>query len=244
MTVSRFTLLLALAAFSGGSLHAASITWGAPQQIAGNSDVRTGGTLVGAVNLDGPAASVNGVNFQALDISAGPASVGDFTVNGFFFNQVNPGFSSGSAAAPFSSLGAGYQSLLSTGAAVGGTMTLTMAGLTLGQDYEFQAWVNDSGDFDPNPGFTFQVDVLAGNAVTLDPNPSLNEGGLGQFIVGTFKADSTSQQVTFDNSEVAVINGFQLRRVSAPVVPEPGTALFGMALLGVTGFSRRRSAGN
>ena len=78
--------------------------------------------------------------------------------------------------------------------------------------------------------------------MTLDPNPSLAEGGLGQFVTGSFTANNACQQVTFTDSEVGVINGFQLRQVTAPVIPEPGTALFGLGLLGATGFSRRRSA--
>ena len=240
MKTSRFALVLVASVLSCASVHAGFVNWGLPQQITNGGDVSLTGTLVGAVNLDGPAASVNGVNFQALDINAGPATVGSFSVNGFFFNQFNPGFSTSSAAAPFSGLGATYRDILGTGAAVGGTMTLTMSNLALGQMYEFQAWVNDSRNQTP-PGFTFQVDVSAGNTVTLDPNPSLADGGLGQFVIGTFMADSTSQQIDFTNSEVAVINAFQLRQLAAPPIPELGTALFGVAMIGASALSRRRS---
>lgn len=224
--------------------QAATITWNVAQNVTGDTNVSLNGTSVGAVNLDGPAATVNGVNFQPLDIGSGSATVGSFTVNGFFFNQFNPSFSTGSAATPFASLGAGYQSLLSTAAAVGGTMTLSIEGLTVGQSYEFQAWVNDSRNQIP-PGFTFSVDVAAGNMVTLDPNPSLGDGGLGQYAIGTFVADTASQIITFTNDEVAVINAFQLRQLgtTTPIsVPEPATATLGLLSVAALMLRRRRMA--
>lgn len=232
--------MIAQSVVLASAAHAASIIWGPASLISGDADVSLNGTLVGAVNLDGPSVSVNGVSFQALDIDTGPATIGNFTVNGFFFNQFNPGFASGSAVPPFSSLSSSYQSLLATGAAVGGTMDLTMSGLVAGQSYDFQAWVNDSRSHNP-PGFTFTVQVLADNAVLLDPNPSLLDGGLGQFVIGTFVADGATQNIQFDNGEVAVINGFQLRRLSTPI-PEVGTLVAGLFMAvaaAASQFSRR-----
>src|SRR5438874_12160706 len=42
------------------------ITWGAPTNISGDSDVRTDGTLVAAFNMNGPAVTVNGVTFASF----------------------------------------------------------------------------------------------------------------------------------------------------------------------------------
>ena len=62
-------------------------------------------------------------------------------------------------------------------------------------------------------------------------------------MLGTFTANAVSQQVTYDNSELGGgFNAFQLRLAAPPVVPEPGTALFGLALLSATGFTRRRAS--
>ena len=238
MKTTHITLLLAAAALSGAPLHAGLVTWAAPTGISGASDVSTTGTLIGAVNFNGPATTVNGVNFQALATTGPSNTVGNFDLSAPFFY---PSQNTSDSAAPFASLSAGYQFLLGSAAATGGTMTLTMSGLNIGQSYEFEAWVNDSRNQTP-PGFTFKVDGTAGNTVTLDPNPSLAAGGLGQFVIGTFVADASSQQVEFSNSEAAVVNGFQLRQVTSPIIPEPGTALFGMALLGAAGLTRRRSA--
>lgn len=236
MKTQPIVLLLTIAALSHIPLHAASITWGAPQQISNNSDVSTNGTLVGAFNFAGPATAVNGINFQAFPITGNSNTVGNYTLASGFSLSNN----TSSAAPPFSNLSAPYQSLLGTAAVtIATTFTLTMNGLIAGETYEFQTWVNDSRSQIP-PGFTFKVDVTGGNnTVTLDPNTTLFEGGLGQYAIGTFLADSTSQQVTFVNSEAAIANGFQLRQVTAPVVPEPGTALFGFGLLSAAGFSRR-----
>ena len=235
----RYVLVGACLLLTATSSHAAIITWSAKQQITSALDVSTNGTLVGVVNLDGPLASVNGVSFQALDINSGPATIGNFSVNGFFFNQFNPGFDSWHC----------------------GTVHRSQCGLpvharhrrrgrwhddpdlraTVGQDYEFQAWVNDSRNQVP-PGFTFGVEIAAGNSVELDPNPSLNEGGLGQFVIGAFTADNASQQVTFTNGEVGVINGFQLRQIDATTapVPEPNTLATWGVIIGLVGLVAAR----
>ncbi len=68
-------------------------------------------------------------------------------------------------------------------------MTLTMAGLTVGQSYEFQCWTNTSGPT------AITNTATAGNSVMLDANTTDANGGLGQFAIGTFIADNTVSQV-------------------------------------------------
>lgn len=239
-SIRRSLLAVGILGLTAITSHAAVVTWGAAQSITGDSNVSTAGSLAYAVNLGGANTTVNGVTFQGLaGIPFGNQVfiAGNLEVSGFFFNGASD---TGSAAAPFSSLSAGYRSLLGSAVAVGGTMTMKMSGLTLGENYEFQAWVNGSGS---QPGFTFKVDVAAGNSVTLDPNLTLAAGGLGQYVIGSFTADALTQQITFTNDEVAVINGFQLRLLAAPVgvIPEPGSTLAGLMALGVclSGLGRR-----
>ena len=237
MKLTHFLLTATSALALTITTHAASITWGAPTNItpglAGDLNVSTAGSLVGAFNFAGIATLVNSVNFQAFPLTGSTTTVGNFTLSSSFLSAVGTGI----AAAPFSSLSGNYQILLGSAAGSGSPMTLTMNGLTAGQNYLFEAWVNDSRDF-TSPGFTFKVDVTAGNTVTLDPNTSIVVGGVGQYLVGTFNASSASQQVEFFNSEFGVVNGFQLRQLA--VVPEPGTAIFGLALCAVAGLRRRR----
>lgn len=229
---------------------AALINWGTPTQISGDSDVSTAGTLVGAYNVSDLVVSavagsttVNGVTFAPLPIPTGPGTVTDanFSLSGSFLFG-NDTF--GSNVAPFSNLSAPYRVLLSSGGGdfgANGSFTLTISGLTTNSLYQFQWWANVSA-----PGFVFgDTTATAGNAVTVDWNTTNAIGGLGQFVIGTFTADGPTQVITFSASKDAVINGFQLRDLSAlePVatLPEPGTALAGAMLIGLLGLRRRRN---
>ena len=229
----------------------ASITWSAPQNIAGDSDVITGGSLVGAFNVgDGGvgAATVNGVTFNpfALNSTGGPVStgtVGNFTLSTpDLFESGNTLF--GSATGLFAGLSAGYQTLLRSGTLVSNflinpaTFTLTMGGLTLGHHYQFQWFANLSG-----PGAQFRS-ATAGNTITLNDNVTNTEGGLGQFAVGSFVADALTQVITFSSvgagDQSAQLNGFQLRDLG--LVPEPTGTVLMLFGLGVVACRRRRAA--
>jgi hypothetical protein len=233
---------IALALVAAATSKAATITWGAAQNITGDTNVSTNGTLVDAFNIGPggtPTTVVNGVNFASFAYPT--ASLTSFTqgnykveVSASFLGSANT-FGSGSP--PFSSLSAPYQTLLSTGggASIGANYTLTMSGLTVGQTYEFQWWSNNS---------TATADgttATAGNAVTLDSNLTNLGGGTGQFAIGSFIADNAAQQIVFTRvgaGGVSTVNGFQLRQLGAgpgTAVPEPGSALVGLMVLGLCG---------
>lgn len=222
------------------STHAALMTFGAPMQIAGDTDVNALGTTVGAFNFGGGATAINGVNFQAFGLGAQVNTVGDFSLS-VGSGTIGSG-GSGFAAPPFSNLSASYQTLLGSGAdRADTTLTLAMNNLTIGQNYLFQVWVNNSGDT-----FGFSVNVtdptLGGDSVSLEPNTTLANGGLGEYVTATFTANAATQLVEFFGGEVLRVNGFQLRQVNvaAASVPEPGTALAGLIGLGLCATSRRR----
>ena len=234
----KLPLLLTAAAFALASTttHAATITWSAPTGISGDADVRANGSLVGAFNIDGPSApatTINGVPFAPFTFSGNMATVGDFTFTSpvpfasSFFGLTGPN--------PFGSLSPQYRALLGTyGRNLSEAFTLTMNNLTVGDTYEFQWWANTSVTVGG------LVTATAGNFVVLDSNPSGSAGGVGQYAVGSFVANATSQAITFSGPGTNVlINGFQLRN-STPVVPEPTTALFGLAVCCVAATRRRR----
>lgn len=117
-------------------------------------------------------------------------------------------------------------------------MTLLARNLTVGTPYAFQWWVNESEASD----FTRTTTATSGGSgVTLDHNVQNGSGGIGQFAVGTFVADATTQQITFQGAgaganPITLLNGFQLR-----VVPEPATTSAALALgAGVILLRRRR----
>jgi hypothetical protein len=218
--------------------HGATITWLPATNItpgsAGDLDVLNGGALVGAFNIGpGPVnATVNGVAFAGLNLSGVSTTSGNFS-----FTVADPFLSSntfGFAAAPFNTLSASYQAMLSSacGAFSSTPITLTMSGLTAGQPYAFEWWSNDSSS-----STSFTTIAAAGNSVTLNSNTSLAPGGIGQFAVGSFLADPTHQQVvTFTGPAGQIISGIQLR-----AVPEPASTVT-LLCSGLAVLVRRRRA--
>jgi hypothetical protein len=234
MKLRQAILATALAACTSFTADAALITWGAAQNIVTDTDVSTAGTLVGAINAGGaifgtPAVTtVNGVSFDRFDFP-GTTPVGIFSSAGI---TLGTNYVSGNA--PFSLLSADYQNLLQQNfSAFTNPYTLTMSGLDVGATYAFQWWASDSN----NAGVS--TTATAGAVAVLDNNVPNADGGLGQYVVGTFVADAATQSVEF----VGVFNAAQLRQLApAPVVPEPGTALAGLALAGFVGLRRRRTS--
>jgi len=188
----------------------ATVTWSAPQNINGDTDVSLNGTFVAADNVAGSATTVNGVTFSGLtDFSINPATTSDgyFSLSGT--NGPYSGY--GSPATPFANLSAEYQALLSTGNFGFGNsvMTLTLNNLQVAQTYLVQIFFNDSR------GVTGlqTMNVTAGNTVKLNGNTTGANGGTGQFVIGTFIATSTTQSIDIqgDPGFGTLVNGFQLR---------------------------------
>lgn len=232
-------LAAAFAAFTTLTAHAALITWGAPQNISGDSDVSMAGTFVGALNIGIAGVSpttVNGVTFNPLIFNGSSVTSG-------IFNFSTAGSLAGTNAAgsfnpPFSLLSSPYRTLLSSlGGTAGVPFTLTISGLAVGASYQFEWWSNGS----TIAGFA--TTATAGDSVTLNSNPSNANGGVGQFALGTFTTDAATQQIVFSSPTIFNgVNGLQLRQLAPASVPEPATALAGMALVGLFGTMRRRRA--
>src|SRR5947207_8502432 len=162
--------------------EAATITWGPATTISGVSDVSTLGTLDRAFNFVRPdtstgpfgPATVKGVTFSTFGttplnppsftigkttVSAGGGSGGVESFNGL----AGDNYPFSPPVPPFSDLSAAYQLMLSTAvyngsASSGGNLTLTLNGLTPGQRYLIQVWVNDSR----TPGPSTRTETLTG----------------------------------------------------------------------------------
>ena len=85
--------------------------------------------------------------------------------------------------------------------------TLTFSGLTIGQEYAIQYWVQDSrtgaGDINER-----NLTLAGSTPVTLDYN---NGAGVGQWAVGTFTADSATQDISITANSSVQIGMIQLR---------------------------------
>jgi len=235
VTVTALSLSLAVE-----PAKAAVINWGAAQNITGSSDVVTTGTLHASANFWATGTSagsgnitVNTVQFagfqsaRTLAPGSGPTSltVGNITLTGTS-PVVNEGNLQG-----FNDVGgpASYNNLLNQIAYVyntntTGTMGVDIGGLTNGAQYLIQFWVNDSRGGSP----TTRTSLVGGTSLAV--NTTGTAGGLGQYITGTFTADSTTQnfQVTGGVGSVAYANAMQVRLL---VVPEP-TQMVSVAAIG------------
>ena len=244
LTRLAFTVML-----TGGfamSARAAPIAWGTPQTITGDSDVSTSGSLVYAYNIGSSTGvsstvTVNGVAFQPFPIINFPArnsvTLGSVTISEspgslFGYNFAN---SSGS----YGALSAAYRALLNEGGGAGlpDTVTISLGGLSVGQEYLFQWWASNAA----NSSFVTTVTGSATNGVTLDSNLTNTAGGLGQFVTGTFTADGATQNIAFTGAANSpLINAFQIR-----AVPEPFTSaliLSGLASGCYSVWRRRKRA--
>jgi hypothetical protein len=218
----------------------APITWGPPTNISGDSDVSTDGTLVAAFNMNGPAVTVNGVPFASWMFTTVTTSTtnGNFTFTETSHILAVSGLGAGNS--PFSSLSANYQTLLSTALSTdeNNTLTLTMSGLTIGQHYQFEFFLNGSNSAGTD---NFRTVATATNSVTLDDNTTDAIGGTGQFVIGTFTASTSQEMIAFngvDITQAPTVNAFELR-----AVPEPTTMsilLVGGAILGAARTLRRK----
>ena len=181
---------------------AGGITWGSPTLISGNTDVTNSGGALYA--YAGGAATVNGVNFTAVSNGNTWGNVSFTSFSGF-----NAVF--GATASPFNSLSTAYQTVLTTAAWGSGTSgTVTLNGLTSGHAYTVQIWVDDSrGSYQ----YRYEsVTSSGGNTVTLYFAPNSNSAGaVGQYVVGTFTAASTSQMFSVNGNSVVQINAINVR---------------------------------
>lgn len=214
--------LVALASFAFADMtNAAPITWGQPQTIADAlSDVETDGDLVFAIDAGGKGGTLTGKNgldviFTGLQAQKGGTSTGNFATR-FSDQSKSKGLFGGAKNDYAAIIDLGFFA----GLAVQGGLdeyqnhadSVTLTNLTVGQKYLVQYWVQDS---QRHPGFSTVLDDQAKLLLDTDKRGDTN---YGQFVVGTFTADATTQNISVRgyihnelNNGRAQLNAIQLR---------------------------------
>lgn len=261
IALSAASLLAVAVLVSGPAAMAATITWGSATNITDGSDVSTVGTLEAAFAFQNDVTrTVNGVDFRVF----GDRATGNVTISGTYAgtnktltyvgtnNALSGYLLVNEGTAPFTNITpSAYQEMLKDGLAQGQDpgeaprSPFTFGNLTVGTTYIVQFWANANY----SSRATSNLSVLStgstgANSVSIDPNTTNTEnGGVGQFVTGSFTADATTQTIYWGSNQGnggpynVVLNAAQLR-----AVPEPGTlALAGMGLGGAAlAFARRR----
>ena len=213
---------------SVGPASAANVIWNTVQAVTAATDVNTTGTLVYAKGFGASTtATVSGVTFNN---TTSYSDTFEFSFTGFmngitFIGSNNPE-------------GQAYATLLDSGRFVqAGTLTagITLSDLTVGQDYLVQFWVADFRSF---PDDRFETVTggsnTSGQLIYLDGDNS-NSTIDASYVIGNFKADSTTQLFTLNANQDVLINAVQLRSI-----PEPTSVL--LSALGAVALLRRRRA--
>ena len=246
MTKSSVFVVAALGAITAVFLsiaiqpaNAAVINWSTAQNITGSSDVVTTGTLFAAANFfqtgqTGSGAgnvTVNGVTFTGFSVAggttAGPTTLtaGNITVTGTS-NQANANnlkaFTPAGGPASYNGLLNQTLFMYNTASVSGKTLNFSINGLTTGSQYLIQYWVQDDRNF---PTVTNRTVDVGGQTLRVNATGAAS-GGLGQFLTGTFTADSATQTFTAigGTGDVAYANAMQVR-----IVPEPATCAVAIA---------------
>jgi hypothetical protein len=257
MNLTKTLTTIAIAGLlAAGTAHAASISWTVHDITGDVADVSTDGTVVqahagadmGTGNVvDGTTLTINGVVFD----------------DGFVFDS--PSHLDTISGRTGSTVSGVYTDLLKFADRQGsGTATFTYSGLTVGNTYLIQVWhsdtastaqengmvLNTGGIVDtPTIGTAGHVTVIRELAEHPDyPTQNTYKGSSGQYAIGTFVADATTQQflakaygnllTTPTGQSNLTINAAQLRDLGP--IPEPASlALLGLGSLMI---ARRRRA--
>lgn len=191
---------------------AAQITWGSATTVSADANVNTIGTPVYAYAASTTASTINGVTFSAYGGNTASWGGGNVTTSGF--TATNTSAFAGSTVTPWNSLSSAYKTVLQ-GASYGtsAAATVTLNNLTSGRRYSAQVWVNDSRS-GASATRTETITGGGGNTITLDYNSSNAQGGVGQYSLGAFTADASSQAFTLKGDASSQMNAIQLRDVT------------------------------
>jgi hypothetical protein len=193
-----------------------NVTWQTPATISGPSDVSTLGTYFGSwAPQDGGANAlpVNGVTFQGF--SDLPSFRSGPTLDAGYDSFGSPNTSDSN-----------YNSLLKYGRYAnqqGATATISWGGMTPGNTYQVQFWVNDGRSIGQSRSET----ITGGSNTSAALSFGSDGSSPGQFIIGTFVANSSGGQTLIltpfsSGAQPDVqVNLLQVRDITSTLVQAP-----------------------
>lgn len=172
---------------------------------------------------------VNGVTFQGFSDLPGLNDTTGFYDGGAYYNMTTGD--------------ANYNSLLKSAGYGNGNPGSFSWNVTAGNSYLVQLWVNDGR----NIGQTRWESFTGGLNTSANALYGSDGSGLGQYVIGTFVADGSSQSIGLTPGGIGgssiQLNLFQVRDITP--VPEPSSlALLAVGLGAAFCRSRRNSRGN
>lgn len=213
---SGFSICFTAAFMAGQVAQSAPVTWGLATTVSSDSDVITTGTFSYAYTLSNTTPTVNGVTFTGSNSTTtlGP----NVTIAGTSLTNNATAFGTGAVGTAYGNLSSGYQNLLK-GADFGGATatTITLKNLTVGKVYAVQTWVNDSRA-GATATRTATITSTGGNSVSLayyaGGTSTSPAGGVGQYTIGTFTADATTQAFTLTSASSTQFHSIQVRDIT------------------------------
>lgn len=195
----------------------APITWDLPTDTTGKADLIEG-AIVAALNGGSTQVVINDAgasgtssysfipsNYTTINFTATGGDAGDVGRAGIGANQYAPSTITTTGDMSFDSLIASVAYAFGTPSGIV-TGDMLLEGLTVGMDYQIQVFFNEQR----SSGTPVSTDTRAmtygdglGNIVTIaggDPAVEVQTDHYGQFAVGSFTADATTQVLTMDSS--------------------------------------------
>jgi fibronectin-binding autotransporter adhesin len=198
---------------SASYLAAAPIRFDPPVNMAADTDALTSGTFIYGYTWSNTNRVVNGVTFTSSNVSNGNLGTNLTLAN--FASISQTAFTS--TANPFNALSAAYKGLVTgafyNAAVTGLTGTVTLNGLTIGQSYKVQVWVSDARSGTTTTRTQSITGPAGSNTQPMDFNVGNVGGGVGQYVIGTFTADASTQQfsIVATSGSPPQVNALQLR---------------------------------
>jgi len=225
---------------------AQSITWSSPVAIGADSTVLDNGSADWAYAFGASSnTTVNGVTFT------GASSLGSVSSNLTFSDTVGDTFDTAGDFGPAGSLSTNYNDILNNGLYwTSGTITVTLTGLSPGQEYQLQFWVSDVRDYTQEENRQETLDDGRGDTTVVDFNATQISGSPGQTVTGEFTATSSTGSFTITpvNENDGDSAPSQINAMDLEAIPEPadfalwcGVAVLGWVIsLRLPGFASRR----